>query len=289
MIPSTDTYLQQQIKAGLKFFLSPENRNLLKEVLTEMDSKAAKRFIQAYAQENSDPISVIFEMPQEKVDLRLSVFIGLRDGTETNTSIGNIEGTFEYDEGDVVWEPEVVELKTEGYWYYFELSREIGQIDAIEELQMDFSDAYIEGKRFYFGSNTQLSDDDVFLTVHYTPLEDGESSGIISGFTVDEAYSVTAMSTNMDMVRCLDLLIKSILIVMRSNAKEQLYYSLQNIQFGQPDPQLLKGTNEDSDPQLLYARENMVSYTITYGVPSSPFRQLSEILIAEGGGVFDGS
>ncbi|MNP64537.1 hypothetical protein D3C76_1600410 [compost metagenome] len=70
----------------------------------------------------------------------------------------------------------------------------------------------------------------------------------------------------MDTVRCLDLIIKSILILMRSNPEELTSNLLQKVQYGQMDALDTGRMSVDETPELLYGRETIVSYTVSYSL-----------------------
>lgn len=275
MLPSIDTYLQKEIREKLRIILT--NRYIIDEILRDMDPTTVRRFMKAYYGENRREIPIMFTMPQEKVDLQGAIYIGLRKGEESDTSIGHHEGVYSFKEGEYLKECSVAKRFEDRL--YFEVSKQIGDLNNVENLEFAVADdVRVEGNKIFFAYAPYI--EGLEFNINYTACE-GEEMGITKGFTADETYSVLTVSTNMDTVRCLDLIVKAILILMRDNPEEQTYYLLQNLQFGQIEEIDTGRGTDTNNPEIVYGRENIISYKVSYGLDSPITTKLEEILVKE--------
>lgn len=274
MLPSVDTYLRDEIEHKLKIIL--ENRYIIEEILKGVQDQTARNFIRTY-HELKREIPILYTMPQEKEDLRGSIYIGLKEGEEDAPSIGNLEDTYHFKEIGVITEvSKVKRYEEEENRLYFELSNNIGELITIEGLIFAKSDNVVikdnkiifnydpmlEGLEFVVKYIATVSDED---KLDYGIKQDEQ--GLKKGFTTLEHYSILVLSTNMDVVRCLDLLVKAILIMMRNNPEEQNNLLLQRIQFGQVEAiQTNQEETAKARPEILYGRETIVTYKVSYSL-----------------------
>lgn len=273
MLPSIDTYLYDEIEDKLEIILT--NRYIIEEILGGMCPRTVERFMLAYFGEDRREIPIMFTMPQEKVSQQAAIYIGLREGRETKPSIGLHEGTYPFKQGAFAKEPSIA-TQDEGR-LFFEVSKPIGELNNVENLMFAVSDnVSIEGNRIYFEYDAEL--DGKSFNINYTPTE-GEETGIVKGFTAQEAYSVLTVSTNMDTVRCLDLLVKAILILMRENPEEQTGFMLQKLQFGQIEEIDTGRSGASGNPEMLFGREIITSYEVSYGLDAKLPKGLEELAV----------
>lgn len=274
MLPSIDTYLYDEIEDKLEIILT--NRYIIKEILGDMNPKTVERFMLAYFGEGRRDIPIMFTMPQEKVTQQGAIFIGLREGVEAKPSIGLHEGTYEFKQGEFAKESCIA--TKEGDKLFFEVANLIGNLNNVENLMFSVTDGVlVEGNRVYFNYDPDIEGTE--FNVNYTPIE-GKEMGITKGFTSHEAYSVTAVSTNMDTVRCIDLLLKAIFILMRDNPEEQTGLLLQRLQFGQIEEIDTGRTGANGAiPEMLFGREIITSYEVSYGLDSPTVTSLEDIAI----------
>jgi hypothetical protein len=261
MIPSIDTYLQQEIESKLQIILS--NRYIIEEILKEIQPSIATNFINTYTGSTPREISIVYSLPQTKESQQGAIYIGLREGAESKPSLGYLEGGYDFKEGDVVKESQTIQATSDLTECYFEMTQPVGSLNNVEGIEFAKSDnVHIDGQQILFKYDPSL----VGLTfnVNYIVTE-GKEIGLKKGFTAEEHYSVLAVSINMDTVRCLDLIIKAIFILMRDNQQEHRNFLLQKLQFGQIVP-INEGTGADSVPEILYGRETIVSYTTSYSL-----------------------
>jgi hypothetical protein len=258
MLPSIDTYLYDQIESKLQIILS--NRYIIEEILKSLQHKVAEDFIEAYTGDTAREIPIVYTMPQTKETQRGAIYIGLREGEEDRTSLGNLEGTYEHKDGGLKRELITIQHDEQTNTCFFEVEEPIANLEVVEGISFAKSDNLkIDNNRVDFNY------DPFFLGDYYVQYEAtyGEEIGLKKGFTATEHYSILVVSTNMDTVRCLDLIIKAILILMRSNSEENSSYLLQKLQFGQVE-EIPIGT--DVKPELLYGREAIVTYATSYSL-----------------------
>lgn len=274
MIASIDTYLANEIESKLGIILA--NRYIIEEILKGVQPNIAANFISAYTGSNPREIPIVYTMPQDKQTQQGAIYIGLREGEETNPSLGFLEATYEFKTGGQNSDQATIQALSDNSRLYLEVSKPIGKLDNVDGMIFSKTDnVTIEGNRIYFAYDSSLVGVGP-LTVYYEDTL-GDEVGIKRGFTTTEHYSVLAVSTNMDTVRCLDLILKAILILMRSNPDEQTNNLLQKIQFGQIAPQDTGTTGSDGTPMLLYGRETIISYRVSYNLDSPLSNILTQI------------
>lgn len=271
MIPSIDTYLHDEIKCKLQIILS--NRYIIEEILKGIQPSIAANFMKVYTGDNAREIPIVYTMPQDKQSLQGAIYIGLREGEETNNSIGNVEDTYDYSEGNLNKELSRIMYTPNKDRMYMEVSKPIGELVNVENLSFAKSDnVSIEGNRVYFNYEPELENLEPFK-INYIE-KSGDDMGVRIGFMTTEHYSVLVVSTNMDTVRCLDLIVKAILILMRNNPDELNTHLLQHIQFGQLEEMNI---GSEEQPEILYGRESTVSYRISYNLEVPILQKLKEI------------
>lgn len=262
MLPSIDTYLQSEIDSKLTIILS--NRYIIEEILNGIQPDIANNFINTYSGTNPQKeIPIIYTMPQDKTTQQGAIYIGLRDGAEEFTSLGNIEGMYDFKEGDPLTENQTIQAAPDLSYCYFQMDNPIGEVITVLNLAFAKNDNLnVVGNQIRFNYDASLVGST--FTIQYAPTN-GSEIGYKKGFTAVENYSVLSVSTNMDTVRCLDLILKAILILMRDNPQDHRTNLLQRLHFGQIE-ELNTGTGADSTPEILYGREIIVTYTVSYNL-----------------------
>lgn len=283
MIPSIDSYLYNEIESKLRIFL--ENRYIIEEILKDIQPRVANNFMRRYAGEKGEEIPIVYTMPQDKQTQQGAIYIGLREGEETDTSIGNTEDFYLFKQGAYREDESLIHETDDKKRLYFEVSEPIGELDVIRNFEFSREDnVTIEGNRVYFAYDPELATiPDKFKVVYTATVE--EEVGLKQGFTATEYYSVLVVSTNMDTVRCLDLVVKAILILMRSNPEELTNNLLQRLKFGQIE-EINLGREDGSNPEILYGRETIVSYKTSYNLDAPLLDKLEKIMVnmkVEGG------
>lgn len=276
MIASVDTYLANEIEAKLRIILA--NRYIIEEILKGVKDTIAQNFIRAYTGTGSREIPIVYIMPQDKETQQGAIYIGLREGEESNPSIGFMEDTYDFKVGGQQEDQATIQALPDNSRLYLEVTKPIGNLQNIENLAFSRNDEVeIDGNRIYFAYDAELVGVGP-LTVYYEDTL-GDEVGTKQGFTTTEHYSVLVVSTNMDTVRCLDLILKAIFILMRSNPEEQTNQLLQRLQFGQIAAQDTGNTGSDGQPLLLYGRETVVQYRVSYSLDNALTNTLENIKV----------
>jgi hypothetical protein len=277
MIPSIDTYLQCEIEEKLKKILA--NPYIIEEILREFKSDVTAGFIKEYSTappNNGRRIPVLFTMPQERVTMQGAIFITLKEGMESEQSMGHIESLYTYKAGRHHKEIAVAQADDEKEWLFFEVTHPIGELESVEDIAFSRDDdVHVEGNKVLFRYDSSIEGEEFYVNYGSTS---GDGVGTKKGFTTLEYFSVVPISTNMDVVRCLDALMKAVFILMRENPEEQRGVMLQKLSFKGVEP---LNPTDDNNPELLYGREIIVSYTVTYSLDIEFPEQVDEIILKE--------
>lgn len=283
MIPSIDTYLKRELEANTQAILSEEW--IVEEILADFDEETKYNFIKTYVT-GQRPIPFQFMLSGLKAeDYRGMVFIGLREGQESQSHIGNIANIYEEKEGEYTTEQvEIQYLSPEESLdgeakCYIETTKPMAYFPTSPDITFSPTDnRVINENRMTFRLNEQAIG--VTITVMYTE-KTGNEEGMIVGFEAEEGYSVMPVSNNMDTMRCIDAIIKASLIIMRSTQQEILTNRMQKLQFAQVTQER---PTEDNNVEILYCRENIVFYNADYSLDSPVMRRLKHIRISGGRG-----
>lgn len=274
MIPSLDTYVFNQVKSNLTAILS--SPKIVDTALQGLDKNARDSFKQTYCGENANrEINVTYVFPQNKEGFDALYFIQLGEGEEKNDSLGLTEGTYDTREGGTNREPVSIQVDYESNRLFMEVAKPIASIDGYDGITFAKSDEVtLEGNRIYFKliTNEHLIGADI--VVNYTDkLDNLNPIGIKKGFTSRDTVIITPLSTNMDTSRCLDALLKVILIIMRQTVEEQSAYALQTAYF---EPMQALETGAD---RIAFGRPLTIAYTVSYSLDFD-LAQLKDILVA---------
>ena len=274
MIPSLDTYVFNQVKSNLTAILS--SPKIVDTALQGFDKNARDSFKQTYCGENANrEINVTYVFPQNKEGFDALYFIQLGEGEEKNDSLGLTEGTYDTREGGTNREPVSIQVDYESNRLFMEVAKPIASIDGYDGITFAKSDEVtLEGNRIYFKliTNEHLIGADI--VVNYTDkLDNLNPIGIKKGFTSRDTVIITPLSTNMDTSRCLDALLKVILIIMRQTVEEQSAYALQTADF---EPMQALETGAD---RIAFGRPLTIAYTVSYSLDFD-LAQLKDILVS---------
>lgn len=274
-IPSVDSYIYKEVKEKMDIIL--ENRYIIREILKEVDDDISRPFMNVYTGEKRKEIPLVYTLSQEYIDRGGAIFLSLREGRENKPSVGNIQDTYPYPQGGITKEQATIKSLEEEGKAYFEVTRKIGELVNVENLAFSRKDnVEVIDNRIVFRYDEDLIG--MKFTVNYIPNtyqphkddteEDKEKGyrqqGLKKGFSATESYSLAVVSKNMDTVRCIDLVMKAVLIMMRDNAEEQNNTLLQSLQFHQLEEIPMPG--EGSTTEIIYGRETIVTYNTTYSL-----------------------
>jgi len=275
MIPSVDTYVYHQLERNLKAIL--KHPDILAQALAGIDEKARTNFIKTYAGETpKKEIEVGYQFPgtKETFDARFVVQMGT--GHETTRSLGSVEGTFTFREGEEAYENSVIE--DGGDNLYIELSQPIGAFHSATSVSFSKSDNLtIDGNRLVFrkAGNERLVG--LRIGINYLSKvevdQDEDPVGLQKGYSSNEEIEITPISTNMDTARCLDAILKVIMIVMLDNREEKTGFLLQKLTFNG-----MQNIVSDTD-RLVFGRPLTVEYVVTYSVDYDLTQKLTSVIL----------
>jgi len=293
-ILSPDTYLKKEIERNLKSILG--NSYITREViLKDFDESVKSSFINAYctdvAKDKALEVPVVYTFPpQKQVDtgVLLIQYKGATEFDDSHNAIGQRMGTIDDTEGNVT--KETVDVHTEktstgNSVAYLEMAHPVKEVLGIQKISS--SKISIVDNRIYVAYNPIFEQHAMNTLVIYVPealQDDGkpmpERSGEAIGYDLMENYTIDVISNNMDTLRCLDAVMKTILIFMRQNVTEQVEYRLQRIHLSGMDQleQLTNAQNSSLGNQLFFRRIE-ISYDVTYSILDSTGFEINQLLM----------
>lgn len=269
-IISIDSYLLREIKPRLKAVL--ENCYIIDEVLKDFDSQSRESFKSAFCGKNAKhEVTVGFDFPIFKNNLEAYYLIQLGQAEETRGSIGQVQGSYINNNGNTIVENSVA--KRDGDKLYFSVSKPIHELLHVEDIEFSSADnVHVDGSKIYF----EYSGNEDFLNYNatITYVESiGDNKGIVKGMTVDEQVTVVGLSHNVDTARCLDAILKMILISMRENIEEQQSMSLQRLTFGDMSPMVTDGDRP------IFGRPINIQYTLSMDMDYNVTKKLNSLVL----------
>lgn len=290
MIPSVDTYVYKTVNSFLEYILS--DKYILDIALKNIDEEAKEHFIKTYGGNNPKKnidITYVFPGFKEQFDARIVVQLGA--SKMANESLGGVEGTFQARELGYEVEQSVVEPHPDP------ARNDILQI-AIQGYTKNTSDVIVEDIEFARGDNFKaegniltfkrydnehLIGKQVKVMYHNTKeYEDGgDPVGSNKGYTSNDSVELFLVSKNMNTLRCLDAIVKVILILMKDTTEENTTYLLGMYNFGSTENLTDNGNYGDSNT-VLYTRSIDINYTVTNHIDND-YQQIKEFIFRKKG------
>lgn len=249
---------------------------IIDETLKDIDEEARTSFKEAFCGDNpKKSVNVTYEYPQTHSATDAMYVIQLGSGNETQDSIGGVEGSYDFRQDGVVREKVVLRQDdADPTRMVIPVSSPIGSVEGIPELSLSVSDDFkISDYEMSFKYDQLL--DGMEVTVLYTSKQMDESpdlAGVIQGFTAKETVNIVPLSYNYDTVRCLDAILKAILITMRQSIPEKTMYQLQGISYG---------TMQNVLPNMdkpVFGRPYAIEYTVSYSLDNDHTRKVTEVI-----------
>lgn len=282
MITSLDTYLYEEISKRLQIMLS--ECYIMNETLKDIDNEARTNFMKAYVGENpKKSIDVFYGVPQNKENYEASYAVTIGTSTELTKSIGGIQGNYSNREGSVISETVAIQkYEQDDSYLTFNTTYDVATIEGIPDIDFSsYDELSIINNRIVF-KNTVYNRELLLnkeYKVLYTKLDDTvDVAGVSKGFTAVEELSITSLSTNYDTARCLDLILKLILITMRDSVDEHFSYNLQTLSFDALAPVISDGET------IVYGRSVTISFTNSISVDSDFYKKITEIIVRRSNG-----
>lgn len=275
MIPSIDTHMYDQINRRLRPLL--KECYIIHEALKDIDEEAREDFMNTFCGDKPKrTVLLSYQYPQAGQSFDAMYVIRLGSGEESIKSIGGVEGGYEFRQGTVKRETHEIQLDTTSGNLFILMDERIGSIEGIPSLSLfDSNMIETEGNYIMFDYDPSLLGLKVEV-IYTTEIEESpELAGVKKGFTTTEDLTVVSMSYNYDTVRCLDAILKVILISMREAIPEQTYYGLQGIKFSPMQVVIPDGERP------VFGRPVGITYTVSYSLDFDFYQKINEIIIRE--------
>lgn len=282
VMPSSVNHVQSELSRMLSRVL--DSPKLVAELLKEEDKETAEAFINTYVNtynkegkrtKDGKNISVITNFPQTLEANTTLIFVGNGSGEEINTSVGQVEGEFTFNSNGITTEK--VKPTIKGTEIKFELSSGIGELQNIVELDVDLDNIIVDKNTVTINlpihviKTLGISENQVYTIRYEQSL--GDTFGTVRGFTALEVVQVVPISHNLDTIRLLDTIIKSVLIMLRSTKEETSIYQMSDISYSAIQPQ-------ESIPgveSIMFGRQIDIKYQVSYGVDNVVLDFLKEV------------
>lgn len=271
-IPSIDSYLLKEIRPRLKTVL--EHCYIIDEVLKDFDEQSRDSFKEAFCgKDATQEVTVGFNFPKFKTNHGAHYLIQLGNGEETKDSLGSVQGTFDTQSGDTLVEKSIAVREDDRL--VFTVKNNIDTVLHVEDIAFaTFDDMRIEGNKITFRYDTNESYEGYNAIITYVE-QTGTHKGMVKGFTVNEQATIVGLSYNVDVARCLDAILKMILISMRDSVQEQQTYQLQNLSFGDMAPII-----EDGE-EMIFGRPTIISYTSSVDIDYIVVAEINQLTFKE--------
>ena len=273
MIPSLDTYLYKEIKERLGIILS--ECYIINESLREIDKEARENFIDTFCGENpKKEIQVSYTFPQSKEQFDSArIVIAMGGSVETNKAIGGVQGTYTYEEDDFESETVIAERRENR----LVLPTKKPVADYVNSPDISFAESdQLEITKDGVITFAYLGNEDLeglsFRITYSSKRSNSDTQGLLLGYSSNDQISIVPISTNVDIVRCLDMLIRVILITMRDTPEEKIDYSLQSLEFGDLQPVIENGET------VVFGRPCTLGYKVTNSVSFDLNNQVTKFI-----------
>lgn len=276
-----------------------KSKDTLNIILKQINDEARENFIKTFGGISpKEEVQVTFEYPNTKIDQKANIVISMGSAKEAKSYIGNVAGTFDYVEDQFEEREEVaLQVEEETNRYFLEMSKPVGELVQVQDISFSIQDnVQLEGNRIYFNRRGNEWIMDEFITETYSDTAsdtenstilvvnyvskiegiNGDPVGRITGFTANERVNISPLSTNMDIARCLDMLMKAVLIIMRDSVEENSMYVLQKVDFGTMNLQIKQGDTN------VYGRTLTIAYTVDHTLEQELYRDIKNIKLNQG-------
>lgn len=276
MVPSLDTYLYTQVAKRLQVML--RECYIMNETLKDIDKTAREAFIRTFCGEHpKQEVEVSYMFPQQGENFQGARYvISLGGSEEINKSIGGIQGTYDYREDDA--ENETVYVKEDGEnsnRLFFDTSKYVGDFIGSEDISFA-ADDYMEienGKIMFDRKNNEHLIGKPFNIYYSSKVPDEDVKGMLKGYTSNDTVGIVPLSSNIDTVRCLDAILRVILITLRDNTEEKMDLALQTVTFADMQPII-----QDGDI-IVFGRPCTMRYKVTNSVNFDVADEINSLIL----------
>jgi len=284
-IPSYDSYFKAQLRTYLDKILScvgTDNETYVTDqALGDIEPSVAKAFKIAFGGKHPEhTITVDYTFPDNTTNFE-SLFIINRGGAQSQSdSIGNNVAQYDSWDKGVTNEQLVVEQDDKGF--FIKTSNPVSSILDINGLTKNiFALDTEDNTRINLGVNGTPMEQIVgakFNTIYFPKLEGkgSDNGGVAKGFTIQDSLTVYMVSSNMDTLRCMDNILKFIIILMKEVGGGPFAVNLPTIH--EEPVSLLDETTKDLP---IYGIDFSFAYTATYSVHYDMVERIKEVFIKD--------
>lgn len=272
-ITSIDSYLLEEIEPRLKTVL--KNCYIIDEVLKDYNQSTIDNFKEGFCGENANhEVTVGFKTPEFKNNTKAHYLIQLGQAEESNTSFSNIQADYLEASGNTFSEFSTAYKEEDRL--KLKVSKPIHEVINVEHISFaKFDDLKWEDNVISFRYEGNESLENYQAVVNYVE-KTGDTKGLVKGFTVNEEITVVGLSDNVDTARCLDAILKMILISMRDNLYEQQSLQLQRLKFGDLSP-IITDTNF-----YIWGRPTIITYQTSIDMDYTITQEINKLTFKEG-------
>lgn len=272
-ITSVDSYLLEEIEPRLKTVL--KNCYIIDEVLKDYNQSTIDNFKEGFCGENANhEVTVGFKTPEFKNNTKAHYLIQLGQAEESNTSFSNIQADYLEASGNTLSEFSTAYKEEDRL--KLKVSKPIHEVINVEHISFaKFDDLKWEDNVISFRYEGNESLENYQAVVNYVE-KTGDTKGLVKGFTVNEEVTVVGLSDNVDTARCLDAILKMILISMRDNLYEQQSLQLQRLKFGDLSP-IITDTNF-----YIWGRPTIITYQTSIDMDYTITQEINKLTFKEG-------
>lgn len=272
MIPSPKTHVADSLRKVLAKIL--DESYITNDLLSELDSDARQAFINKYVTQYDknhqrtslgQEILITDQFPEQQVP-ETYIVIGSGSGKEQEGSIGSISGqNYGFrNQADLVEEaPITIDYDTSSI--IITASNFIADLQNIDDLSVSPKDISLDGNTIIIEAQPYILDsikDRKTFKITYVPGDGQPIVGETNGIDIEENVSIILVSSNMQSLYALDMIVKSAFILLRKSSEESRTYQLGNLNF--LPISTLQDENLGNTPTPYYAREIDASYLVTY-------------------------
>lgn len=271
-ITSIDSYLLEEIEPRLKTVL--KNCYIIDEVLKDYNQSTIDNFKEGFCGENANhEVTVGFKTPEFKNNTKAHYLIQLGQAEESNTSFSNIQADYLEASGNTLSEFSTAYKEEDRL--KLKVSKPIHEVINVEHISFaKFDDLKWEDNVISFRYEGNESLENYQAVVNYVE-KTGDTKGLVKGFTVNEEITVVGLSDNVDTARCLDAILKMILISMRDNLYEQQSLQLQRLKFGDLSP-IITDTNF-----YIWGRPTIITYQTSIDMDYTITQEINKLTFKE--------
>lgn len=279
-IPSYDAYIKDQLTSLvdriLKCVGTKNETYVTDQALGDLEDGVKDMFKKAFGgTKPTHSITIDYDFPDNASNWEACFIINRGGADKEYKSIGNNLEQYGSWSTDVQVEPSAVSKDDQGY--YLKMGSSISSVEDVYGLTQNLYQVNPEDNTRI---DLSLSGDDLLdipLKVTYYPMlagNDSDHSGVAKGFSIPDTLNIYIISNNMDVLRCLDNILKFCLIVLRETGKGR--YGINLPSYSADPVSLVDGTATPRDMPV-FGIQVAIDYISTYSVNYDLIKTIQEL------------